>query len=110
MVNQPQGHNSMDSSAALLQQQQHNFDVQVSVIHFYIFQIFIAINIEQIDAHIKLIEQCIGRSADKTNKNSAQLLFCKISRAIHRYKRVPIHFANGREIKNNQIEPQTPNT
>lgn len=30
MVNQPQGHNSMDSSAALLQQQQHNFDVQVS--------------------------------------------------------------------------------
>ncbi|XP_031626222.1 maternal protein pumilio-like isoform X2 [Contarinia nasturtii] len=27
MVNQPQGHNSMDSSAALLQQQ-HNFDVQ----------------------------------------------------------------------------------
>lgn len=30
MVNQPQGHNSMDSSAALLQQQ-HNFDVQVSV-------------------------------------------------------------------------------
>lgn len=29
MVNQPQGHNSMDSSGALLQQQ-HNFDVQVS--------------------------------------------------------------------------------
>lgn len=32
MVNQPQGHNSMDSSAALLQQQQHNFDVQVSLV------------------------------------------------------------------------------
>lgn len=31
MVNQPQGHNSIDSSAALLQQQ-HNFDVQVSLV------------------------------------------------------------------------------
>ena len=37
MVNQPQGHNSMDSSAALLQQQ-HNFDVQVSgLLHFHTF-------------------------------------------------------------------------
>lgn len=38
MVNQPQGHNSMDSSAALLQQQQHNFDVQVSYLIFYFRQ------------------------------------------------------------------------
>lgn len=107
MVNQPQGHNSMDSSAALLQQQQHNFDVQVSDCDIvYILRNFIATNCcPQYESNN--VSNSIHR-ANKANKNSTRKdLRKKIT--CHSNRRSDSLCQRLRKKNNNQIEPQIPN-